>query len=223
VNFTREPIIETVITPKEGYKLVVRNSKGGSQEEFFVDAVEVISFGSCLFYRSLEKPKCFLVPVNDYEILEVREARMVLKSTSLEKGVKIGGGRESAQRVREKEVELPIPPPVMAGEEAPAMATSEQKLDKKRERRRFRKKKGKLEGEGEGEAEEQHPQEKPQMREIKPSSLIPPPSTLISETLGRRRESVSLEEEIVREETFSDEGELEPPQEQSSDDEHIPF
>ena len=59
VNFTREPIIESVITPKEGCKLVVRNSKGVSQEDNFVDAVEIVSFGSALFFRSLERPKAF--------------------------------------------------------------------------------------------------------------------------------------------------------------------
>lgn len=49
MNFTREPIIETIITPKDGYKLVVRNSKGDSQEEYHVDAVEVVSFGHSFF------------------------------------------------------------------------------------------------------------------------------------------------------------------------------
>ena len=77
MNFTREPIIETVITPREGCKLVVRNSKGGGQEEYFVDAVEVVSFGHSFFFRSLDRPKSFLVPVSDYEILELKETRMV--------------------------------------------------------------------------------------------------------------------------------------------------
>ena len=46
MNFTREPLVETVITAKDGYKLALRNSKGGTQEDFFVDAIEVISFGN---------------------------------------------------------------------------------------------------------------------------------------------------------------------------------
>ena len=37
MHFTREPIIETVITPKEGSKLLIRNSKGGGKEDYFVD------------------------------------------------------------------------------------------------------------------------------------------------------------------------------------------
>ena len=39
MDFTREPIIETIVTPREGHKLVVRNSKVQGMEEYFVDAV----------------------------------------------------------------------------------------------------------------------------------------------------------------------------------------
>ncbi|MEI8365092.1 MAG: hypothetical protein WCF65_01620 [Parachlamydiaceae bacterium] len=93
MDFTREPIIETVITPKEGCKLVVRSSKSNAQEEHFVDAVEVVSFGHSFFFRSLERPKTFIVPATDYEILEVREARMVLKNVGIDRTIKIAGGR----------------------------------------------------------------------------------------------------------------------------------
>ncbi|MGM0440440.1 MAG: hypothetical protein ACQEP8_04945 [Chlamydiota bacterium] len=92
--FTREPIIETIISPKEGFKLVARNSKGSGQEDFLVDALEVVSFGNAFFYRSLEKPKSFLVPVSDYEVLEIRDTRLVLKhSSNAGKSIKIGGGK----------------------------------------------------------------------------------------------------------------------------------
>lgn len=101
VDFTREPIIETVITPKEGYRLVVRSSKSIGQEEFFVEAVEVVSFGSALFFRSTEKPKAFLVPTSDYEVLEVREARMALKHIGISRSIKIGGGKEPPSKQRE--------------------------------------------------------------------------------------------------------------------------
>ena len=103
VNFTREPIIETIITPKDGYKLVVRNSKGGNQEEFSVDAVEVVSFGHSFFFRSLEKPRSFLVPASDYEVLEVKETRVVLKNVGPERAIKIGGGREAPVRQQPRE------------------------------------------------------------------------------------------------------------------------
>ena len=190
MNFTREPIIETVITPKEGYKLVVRNSKVGGQEEYFVDAVEVISFGSASFFRSMEKPKCFLVPVSDFEILEARESRMVLKTPTNERGIKIAGGREAPMKVKEEaitpEAELPI--------------STEQRPDKRRERRRSRKRRG----EGE-ETQEEPPLEERKVDERKseekkaeekrperPTLLIPPPTTLISESI--RYKSLASEE-----------------------------
>jgi hypothetical protein len=159
VDFTREPIIETIITPKEGYKLVVRSSKGTAPEEYIVDAVEVVSFGHALFFRSMERPKSFLVPVADYEILEVREARMVLKNAGLDRSIKIGGGREgnlkaSPHREADKhEVEEEL----VVEQEDPSQPSDNQepkqdsKLDKKRDRRRhYRKRRG-----GKGEDKEE--------------------------------------------------------------------
>ncbi len=99
MDFTREPYIESVTTPKDGCKLVVRSSKGVGQEEYFVDALEMVSFGGCFFFRSVERPKAFLVPVSDYEVLEVRETRMVLKTRGGEQGaIKIGGGRSQSSK-----------------------------------------------------------------------------------------------------------------------------
>lgn len=96
MHFTREPIIETVITPKEGFKLLVRNSKGIGQEEYLIDAVEVVSFGKAHFFRSKEQAKVFLLPVSDYEVLEFRETKIALKNVTIEKNIKISGGREPA-------------------------------------------------------------------------------------------------------------------------------
>lgn len=98
MNYTREPLIQTVITPREGCKLLLRNSKRfQDQEDYFVDAVEVVSFGPAIFFRSLERPKPFLLPVTDYEVLELKETKMVLKAVTHEKAIKIGGGREPAK------------------------------------------------------------------------------------------------------------------------------
>lgn len=98
MHFTREPIIESIVTPKEGYKLSIKNSKGGSGEEFLVDAVEIISFGQTFFYRSMERPKSFMVPVSDYEISEVKELRLVVKNPNIDRAIKIAGGKESNQQ-----------------------------------------------------------------------------------------------------------------------------
>lgn len=82
MDFTREPVIETIITPREGFRLVVRRSSVPSAEEFIVDAVEVVVFGSTCFYRSIERIKPFLLPMSEYEIVEIREPRMALKMAS---------------------------------------------------------------------------------------------------------------------------------------------
>lgn len=165
MDFTREPIIETIITPKEGCKLVIRSSKNAGQEEYFVDAVEVIAFGNAFFFRSLERPKSFLVPVSDYEVLEVREARMVLKNVGLERSIKIGGGRDAGAKasrdvekapviVREEEEREEQEESVARQGEAAPEGRLEGRIDKKRDRRRnYRKRRGREERE-EGPKEE---------------------------------------------------------------------
>jgi hypothetical protein len=226
VDYTREPIIETVITPKEGCTLVVRSSKTPSQEEYFVDAIEVVSFGSALFFRSTERPKSFLVPVSDYEVVEVREARMILKHTGQERAaVKIGGGRESSLRQERPESE--------SAEKAQPEEESEEsgRGDRKRDRKRpARRRKGRGEREvapkelteiGEdGEvivssattSEESVSQAadtgaRDQERKLEPTStlspemlasLLAPPSMLISDTMERYRKE-------FKEACFSDE------------------
>lgn len=220
MDFTREPIIETVITPKEGCKLVVRSSKGNGQEEHFVDALEVVSFGHSFFFRSLERPKAFLVPSSDYEVLEVREARMVLKNVGIDRAIKIAGGREgnirapkekdrdSHQHAEKAEVaahdsssdeeEGAVAQP--AAEKAP-----EERTDKKRDRRRnYRRRRGR-----DGASEEETAEgEKIELQEPKAgegegssplaqqvlttsilTSLLPPPPTLISETIARYKDN----------------------------------
>ncbi len=191
MNFTREPIIETVITPKEGYKLVVRNSKVGGQEEYFVDAVEVISFGSASFFRSMEKPKCFLVPVSDFEILEARESRMVLKTPTSERGIKIAGGREAPMKVKEES----------ATTEEVSSVSTEQRPDKRREKRRPRKRRAEdEETQDEPSTAERKPEEKKadEKRPERPTLLIPPPTTLISESIVRYK-NLAAGEELTQE------------------------
>lgn len=216
MDFTREPIIESIVTPKEGCKLVVRSSKGGSQEEHFVDAVQVVSFGTSYFYRSLERPKAFLVPVSDYEILEVREARMVLKNVGVERTIKIGGGRESPPRPqrepresREPAIERSavVAPSEESGRPAAAGQLSSEprpdgRIDKKRERRRQgRRRRGRDDRPTEGGAAVVEGYEESVAVQVAVAgeerrdessgggltSILPPPSQLISETLQQYR------------------------------------
>jgi len=187
VDFTREPVVETVITPREGCKLVVRSSKGSAQEEYFVDSVEVVSFGNAFFFRSLEKPKNFLLPVIDYEVLEVREARMVLKHVAQDRSIKIGGGKQSEGKKEKKETQK--------SEEEPKAEP------RKRDRRRNLRKKRSKDEKGEAPPKKENKQQEkvelpqPEQEEISQRStppevvrtmLNPPP--LISETINRYKE-----------------------------------
>lgn len=215
MNFTREPIIETVITPREGCKLVVRSSKGVGQEEFSVDAVEVVSFGHSVFFRSLERPGSFLVPVSDYEVFELKEARVPLKAISSERSIKIGGGRESAprreERSRETE-EAPIQREEEGGEAYPPSYAGDRG---KQGRRRSRRRRGGGGGGGSGGGPEHRSESALPPAEARPEStlppapvgedvapsfiskLFPPPPTLIKETLSRYKtseEGMSVEE-----------------------------
>lgn len=105
MNFTREPIIETVISTKDGFKIAVRNSKCIESKEYIVDAVEIVSFGTALFFRCREKPNVFLVPVADFELTEVKETRFVLKSSSLDKTIKIHSTKEHLHRSLKEDLE----------------------------------------------------------------------------------------------------------------------
>jgi hypothetical protein len=185
VDFTRQPIIESIITPKEGYKLVIRSSKGAGHEEFFVDSVEVVSFGNTFFLRSLERPKSFLVPASDYEILEVRETRMVLKNVGVDSSIKIGGGKEASPPKKEEKAAVQATPK--------EPAEGDDKSDKRRDRRRqSKRRRGREEGDTKEGQEETENTEKTTNGEPvapppprAPSALLPPPSTLISETIAR--------------------------------------
>ena len=201
MNFTREPIIETIITPKDGNKLIVRSSKSEGQEEYAVDAVEVVSFGQALFFRSTEKPKSFLVPVGDYEVIEVKENRVVLKNASFERTIKIGGGRESP--IRREVAEKPEESEDDTSSEEPQEETQGgNRFDRKNDRRRNRNRR-RPQDEREPAAprivKEDHPQNSPASSE-EPSlpkqevntnhftALIPPPKTLISDSIKKYKE-----------------------------------
>jgi hypothetical protein len=97
MNFTREPILETIIAAKEGFKLRLKSTKNDGAVEYLVDAVEVVSFGTTFFYRSGEPAHTFFVPAQDFEIVQVRQARLMLK-TPVDKAVKIAGGAEAGKK-----------------------------------------------------------------------------------------------------------------------------
>ncbi|MCF7851870.1 MAG: hypothetical protein K9M07_01365 [Simkaniaceae bacterium] len=183
MNFTREPIIETIITPKDGFKLVVRNSKGKDVEEYSIDALEIVSFGGAIFYRSTEKPKAFLLPVSDFEVVEARESKVMLKSATIDKTIKIAGGKEPIKTPEEKEEQF----------------TSASSGDKRK--KRGKKKKGYEKKEEKFEPSKALPEGGmvPTTSHIK--TLIPPPTTLISETISRYKAIGEESNEVILPET----------------------
>jgi hypothetical protein len=237
VNFTREPIIETVITPREGCKLVVRSSKGSTQEDYFVDAVEVVSFGHSFFFRSSERPKSFLVPVSDYEILELKETRMVLKNATAERSIKIGGGREAPMRPREAAEPSPKEEGVAAAPQEGRGPEPRHSRDGKRRRGRRGRDRSEpmsqmerssadgqfvdtpapMPAEARGSFAEGEPSSQPEEPKAPSfiSKLFPPPTTLIKETLSRYKpvepEVPSVTEEVSSfEETIFEHSDMPP-------------
>lgn len=229
MHFTREPTIETIISPREeGYKLLVRNTKGEKAEEYYVDAVEVVSFGRAFFFRSLEKPKAFLVPTGDYEILEVREARIALKNVSHERSIKIGGGRENTRAPAKETPEKELAPAVEeepSASESVETATEEVRTDKRRDRHRRRRRRHiddqqeqrprKVDSPEKEVSDSKEEQKETEEEKVSSPVLIPPPPILISETLLSRYKDLGQsllekkEEMVIQEETPNLEGKKE--------------
>jgi hypothetical protein len=170
VHFTRDPIIETVITAREGYKLSLKKSKA-KDEEFFVDAIEVVSFGNALFYRCLEKPKAFLLPVTDYEIVETKEQRVALRAPTSEKGQK---GPQSSK------------------EEGTGKGKGSTK--KKQKKKRAEKQSSKEETKNQTPSDEKKSTEEGGQVF---SRLFPPPPTLIKEKLSLNKEEEIVEANLI--------------------------
>ena len=145
-----------------------RQSKS-SHEEYSVNAVEIVTIGRATFLRSTEVPY-FLLPAQDYYVCEVKETRVTLKSEGVEKGIKIGRKEE-----KQKEVES---------------EANRERRDRKRKKNRNNNKK-----EEEKKVENLEPIS-PVLRERLEKQLIPPPPTLISETLARYKELEAAKEVI---------------------------
>jgi hypothetical protein len=177
----------------------VRSTKHEIDEEFTVDAVEIVSFGSALFYRSLEKPKPFLLPVSDYQIVEGKESRMVLKNAQFDKTIKIGGGKETSFRkeIEEEEEEQSLSL-VLEEEEVSEALPVDPSIQRKRERRRNRRRRH-LEEKQEASQQTEEKTE-PVLKESPAAAvfthLIPPPPTLISASIQKYKEQQTQEPSV---------------------------
>jgi hypothetical protein len=191
VNFTREPIIETIISAKDGHKLSIRSSKNPGTEEYLVDAVEVVSFGGSFFYRSQERVKAFFLPANDYEIQEVKETRVLIKNPTLDKSVKIAGGKDASLGIKNapQEPQANVAVTSASQEEEGAVKVGEQKREKKQRYRKNRRQPSEVLAPSSAEGVETPPLPAP--TPVQPgmfSHLLKPPERLISDTLGKYKQ-----------------------------------
>ena len=198
-------MIETIITPKDGFRLTLKNSKVAEAEEYSVEALEVVSFGSAQFFRSQEKPKTFLLPIADYEVVETREAKIVLKNPVIEKTIKIAGGKEPHVKVVKHEP-LEVIEAVEPQEEEKEVVFEKRK-DKKRNRRKKSQEQRQHEKENiEVKASQEAQQESADDAELTPhpipvfATLLPPPTMLISETIARYKAMDSYDKFMIHKE-----------------------
>lgn len=215
MNFTREPILETIIAAKDGYKLRLKSTKHEGAQEYVVDAIEVVSFGTTFFYRSLETMHTFFVPAQDFEIVQVRQARLLLKTPS-EKAVKIAGGAESSKKPSEKTPEKKkkrvkakstkedkkeeVKPSEKKSEQVEG-AKAEEKVDAKKEKveKRVRTKSAKKTVKKKVETE---PVDKEVVQPSMFSHLLRPPEALISDNIHQYKDMIDSQNEEKKEETF---------------------
>lgn len=210
MDFTREPIVETIITPRDGYRLVVRNTKACGQEEYLVEALEIITFGGASFFRNRERSKAFVVPVSDYEIVEVRDTRIGLKAAFFESVLKPTVARPKQDLAKPKQEK----------EKGEGTGAPEEKsaTEKKRKKSNRRKKKDEEKVPSpqnvEKEIEKQEPgdmsEESIEQESKGTGRLLPPPQTLIKDEIQRLRQNGEYKGAFYVHDDDSSEGDDEP-------------
>ncbi len=212
MNFTREPIIESIISARDGFKLSIRSTKIQDNREILVDAVEIVSFGNSHFFRSQEKPKPFFFPVGDYEVSEVKETRFILKNSTPEKSVKIQSSKEhlhkTAKEVPEDEIfaeeeEILEEPKEESTEDSSSTSQRDDKKSKRNRRKRDRQKQQRFapavetqeevstEGDKGGDTKDETLVSSP--TSSSPKFITPPPALIISALSHRKSETVHQE------------------------------
>jgi hypothetical protein len=217
VHFTREPIIESILSARDGYKLVLKSSKTNSSAEISAEVVEIVSFAGSVFYRSQDRSKNFLLPAADYEINEVKDARLVLKNISLEKSNKLSNPqKEQVVSDSESEAQEDLSHEMSEDQDqaqqtqSAPQAQSNSRLERRRERRRNRRRRHSEERSQEDKkdlsaelsqeqtdiASGEENQESIAPMPVPTLNLIPPPTTLISQTLARYKEKQVETEQV---------------------------
>jgi|GEM_PF-3352338 len=212
MHFTREPILETIISAKEEYKLKIKNTKNEAGATYLVDAVEVVCFGTTYFYRSGEPSHTFFVPAQDFEIEQVRQVRLALKAAT-ESSIKIGSGSESTnkqslekakdkkkqkpskehqkekedQKVQEGEVQEPTESVELS---EPPKSISKEKHPKKGQNKRNSKDRKRVEKESLTPLSGEQPLQKALF-----SHLLTPPESLISDSIHKYQDIINSQNE----------------------------
>ena len=226
MDFTREPLVETVITPKDGYKLIIRPSNAENKQEYSVSAVEVVSFGNAFFFRSLEKPVSFLLSMTEYEVIESREVRAVLKKPQIEKPIKISGGKKvskTSKVIKNKKTE-----DVSEIKEGSKKAVQTKKQEKKSsnkskgEKTAVKNRSKDLSSEDlKSEELNQSIKEEKSNQPIK-RTLLPPPTSLISEQIDKYKSHLDEHNLLSSEECVKDE-KIEKIKQQNEDSTTFPY
>lgn len=212
MHFTREPIIESILSARDGYKLVLKNSKTPSSSEISSEVIEIVSFSGTVFYRSQDRSRNFLLPATDFEIVEVKDSRLVLKNISLDKSSKLPNPpREqiSDESADEGQEDQSSSDQDIQAQQTSVSASQNSRLERRRERRRNRRRRHNEEknADEKRESASDTPSELENHEEVALQSetsdegsstsmpmliptlnLIPPPTTLISQTLARYKE-----------------------------------
>lgn len=188
MQFTRHPIVETIITPKEGFRLQVKSPT----REFSVDALELVLYGTTPFYRSCEVSQPFLIPAADFEITQVREARAPLKHATYERAKT---GREAPSR----ESKRPAPSPQSAPKEREEIKSPGEGEGNWERRRRPRRRhiseesarSTQISPQKEAVEERQQPPKSPEpestARQMSTAyDMVPPPTTLVADAIEQR-------------------------------------
>ena len=183
MDFTREPIIESIIVPADGYKLSVRKA-AQTDEGVLLEAVELVSFQNHLFYRSKANKKAFLVPVDQYELVEVRDVKVSLKKPTA----------TPKSSNNENDTTVSFPSKKAAAESTPKKRES----TKRKSTRKTSSKKRAQEAEPVEESVDAKATDTVALPVFSP--LLRPPSTLISETMSiKKRDEAVLSSAAISE------------------------
>lgn len=203
--FTRQPIVETIITPKEGFQLQLKSSSNSTTERYSADVLELVIYGFTPFYRSLEGPRPFLVPAGQFEVEQVRESRVLLKHAAYERKA----GRELAPRENKKHLAASRERPNISREEKTEEAnnTNDSWERRKHSRKRVNSQvasepsasSSKSSTKSSGRNKEQTPSDTEDYEAFR-YDLVPPPETFVSESMENLQKNREKSQKLQKEE-----------------------